>query len=250
MDIQSVLEELGLKRNKGVVYRSALGVGIGSIADIAAKAKLPRTTVHEIAQQLVGMGLLTYTSKGRRRTYSVEPPEKLRAVLEERERNLKSILPELKLLLKTSGRRPRVRFYEGVEGVKTIFEDTLTTRDKPLRGILSMEDLYKVPGKRFMDDYVKRRIDARIKLHVIRSQIKEVEETWPTSEAEYRELRYAPQNIIFPMTMYIYDNKVGIIGTEKETFGMIIESEDFYQTQKNLFEVLWDVSRIGKRVDE
>ncbi|MBI3115331.1 MAG: transcriptional regulator TrmB, partial [Candidatus Kerfeldbacteria bacterium] len=41
-----------------------------------------------------------------------------------------------------------------------------------------------------------------------------------------------------------------IIGTEKETFGMIIESEDFYQTQKNLFEVLWDVSRIGKRVDE
>lgn len=51
------------------------------------------------------------------------------------------------------------------------------------------------------------------------------------------------------MTVYLYDNKVGIIGTEKENFGMIIESLDFYQTQKNLFDVLWQVTRVGKRRD-
>jgi len=30
---------------------------------------------------------------------------------------------------------------------------------------------------------------------------------------------------------------------------MIIESSEFYQTQKNLFEVMWQVTRVGKRVD-
>lgn len=249
MTIQQVLDELGLKRNKGAVYLAALEIGNGTVAQIAKKARLPRTTSHEIIEFLSSQGLVSFITKGRRRIYTVEPPDKLKVLLKERERNLQAVLPELRSLLNTSGRRPKVRFYEGEEGVKTVFEDTLTVSEKWLRGILSMEDLYKVPGKRFMDDYVKRRVDAEIKLHVIRSQVKEVEETWPTSSEENRELRYAPANFIFPMTMYLYDNKVGIIGTDKETFGMIIESQDFFQTQKNLFEILWEVSRIGKPVD-
>lgn len=249
MAIQSVLNELGLKKNKGTVYLAALEVGTGSAVDIAKKAQLPRTTVIEILEALYSMGLVSYVTKGRRRVYAAEPPEKLKALLKERERNLQAVLPELKSLVSTKGRRPRVRVYEGIEGVKTVFEDTLTVHDKQLRGILSMADLYKIPGKEFMDDYVKRRIDGGIKLHVIRSETKEIEETWPTSTRENRELRYAPPQFVFTMTTYIYNKKVGIIGTEEENFGMIIESEDFYQTQRNLFEVLWQVSRIGKRVD-
>ena len=152
-------------------------------------------------------------------------------------------------MLKLSGRRPRVRFYEGVEGIKTVFNDTLSVSDKLLRSILSVEDLYKTPGRKFMDNYVQQRINKKIKLRVIRSPIKEMGETWPSSTAEYRELRYAPRDFVFPMTMYIYDKKVAIIGTAQEMFGMIMESEDFYLTQKNLFEILWDVSKITDNKD-
>ncbi|HLD20422.1 MAG TPA: hypothetical protein VJB93_04235, partial [Patescibacteria group bacterium] len=60
---------------------------------------------------------------------------------------------------------------------------------------------------------------------------------------------YAPQDMIFPMTIYIYDKKVGIIATQKENFGMIIESEDFYTTLKNLFEIMWQVTRVGGKID-
>ncbi len=44
------------------------------------------------------------------------------------------------------------------------------------------------------------------------------------------------------MTIYMYDKKVAMIGTLKENFGMIIESEDFYKTQLQLFESLWKIS--------
>lgn len=50
----------------------------------------------------------------------------------------------------------------------------------------------------------------------------------------------APEGMIFSMTMYLYENKVGIFGTK-------IESEDFYQTQKNLFDVLWEQGRVGQQ---
>lgn len=245
MPIESTLSELGLKKSKGVVYLSALGLGPSSSQEIAEKSGLPRTTTIEVLERLVEMGLMSYVEHGRKREYTAEPPEKLKILLDERERRLKEVLPELKSMVSTKGRRPKVRMYEGLEGVKAVFEDTLTAKDRTLRGILSMADLYKVPGRRYMNDYVRRRISKGYSLCVIRSEQKEVEETWPTSVEEQRELRYAPADVLFPMTVYIYDNKVGIIGTEKENFGMIIESQDYYQTQKNLFELTWQVSRIS-----
>ena len=249
MSIESILSELGLTKNKGAVYVAALEVGTGTAAEIALKAKLQRTTTHEILQHLVTLGLVSLVTKGRTRIYTAEPPHKLKTILRDKEKNLDSVLPELNSLLNTSGVKPKVKFYEGLEGIKTVFEDTLTVKNKLLCGILSMRDLYQIPGKEFMDDYVARRIAAGIKLRVVRSAQNEVEETWPFSIQENRELHYAPAEMIFPMTIYLYDDKVGIIGTEKENFGMIIESEDFYRTQKNLFETLWQVTRVGKRKD-
>lgn len=249
MNIEKTLEEFGLEKSKGAVYLAALNVGTGSAQDIAKKAGLPRTTTHEILQHLVQMGLVSFVAKGRTRIYSAEHPEKLKKLLQEKERRLDTVLPELSSLLNVKGARPRVRFYEGVEGVKHVLEDTLTTKRLPLRSILSMADLYVMPGKIFMDHCVARRIAGGIKLHVIRSETKDVKEIWPTSAEELRELHYAPAEMIFPMTVYLYDNKVGIIGTERENFGMIIESQEFFATLKNLFEALWQVTRVGKRRD-
>lgn len=249
MRIEKILEEFDLKRAKGTVYLAALEVGTGSAQEIARRAGLPRTTTHEIIQQLVAQGLVSFISRGRARIYSAEHPAKLERLLKEKERSLATVLPELVSRFNTRGLRPRVRFYEGVEGIKTVFEDTLTVKEKKLRGILSMKELYEIPGKDFMDDYVRRRVRQGIKLQVIRSEKKEVEATWPSSDSEKRVLHFAPDQMIFPMTVYIYDKKVGLIGTKKETFGMIIESEDFAVTLKNFFEVLWQVTRVGERTD-
>lgn len=249
MDVKKILSELGLTKTKADVYLAALQVGVGSAEDISIRAGIPRTTCFEIMQYLSSLGLASYTNKGRKRIYTVEKPNKLQKLLNEKEKRLNAVLPELLSLYNTAGVRPKVRIYEGVEGIKTIFEDTLTTQDKKLFGILSMEDLYEIPGKKFMDDYVERRIVTGISLYVLRSQQKEVGETWPSSEKEKRELRYATQNLIFPMTVYMYDNKVSVIGTKKERFGMIIESQDFYLTFKNLFDVMWQVSKITKKAD-
>ncbi len=247
MSIETTLADLGLSKNKGSVYLALLSLGSGSAEQVGKQAGLPRTTTHEILQQLVGLGVASFVTKGRSRTYSAERPDKLKNILQDKERSLLKILPELTALLNTSGVKPTIRFYEGVHGVKSILEDTLTVSDKVLRGILSMEDLYEIPGKSYMDDYVARRIAAGVKLKVIRSSRKDVEEIWPFSMAEQRELHYAPDGMLFPMTMYLYDNKVGIIATKRENFGLLIESADLFLTLKNFWEVLWQVTRVGKK---
>lgn len=249
MDIKQVLDELGIHKTKAEVYLAALELGRAKVRVIADKVSIPRTTANEVLEQLAKKGLVIKIHQGRTLIFEAEPPTKLKLLLKEQEHKLDEVLPELKLLFNSAGFRPRIRFYEGVEGMKEVFKDTLTVKNKLLRGILSMEDLYRTPGKKYMDEYVDKRISTGIKLQVIRSEIKEVEETWPSSQNENRELRYAPKNMIFPMTIYLYDNKVGIIGTKKENFGIIIESEDLFHTLNNFFEITWDVARIAKKVD-
>lgn len=40
--------------------------------------------------------------------------------------------------------------------------------------------------------------------------------------------------------MAIYDNKVVVISTKEEKLGFIIESQEFAQAQKVIFDMLWD----------
>lgn len=249
MDLKQVLNELGVNRSKADVYLACLELGRAKVSVIANKAGVPRTTANEILEQLAKKGLIIKIRRGRTLIFEAESPTKLKLLLKEQEHRLDEAMPELKLLFNTAGIRPRIRFYEGVEGIKEVLKDTLTVKNKILRGILSMEDLYQIPGKKFMDEYVSKRIANGIRLQVIRSELKEVGETWPSSQKENRELRYAPMQMIFPMTLYLYDNKVGVIGTKKENFGIIIDSEDFYHTLKNFFEITWEVGKIGKKVD-
>ena len=249
MNLKTILAEVGLTKTKGEIYLAALGTGTATVQDIAAAANVPRTTAHEVLSQLNRMGVVSFVTKGRTQLYTAEPPTTLVRLLHEKEKNLQTALPEFLALYNTNGVQPRVRFYAGVAGIKTVLEDTLTVKNKTLRGILSMADLHRVPGKKFMEEYVARRVADGIHLAVIRSTQKETHETWPTSRRENRELRYAAQNLLFPMTVYLYDNKVGIIGTQQENFGMIIESSEMNLTLTNLFSVLWEVSRIAKRAD-
>lgn len=245
MRLETALSKLGLTGNKSRVYLAILEVGSGSIQDIALVAKLPRTTTHEIVRDLISLGLVSLSSNGKRSLYNAESPTALSGVIHEKERLIKSIIPELNSLL-NKGSAPKVRYYDGKAGVHAVFEDTLTVSKPLLRGILSIGNLYNLMGHDFMDAYVPRRVSAGIHLRVIRSHSTDVigarGELWPTSKEQLRELRYTPPSMHFALTTYIYDNKVCLVGTEKEPFGMIIESEEFYKTQEQLFELLWQAS--------
>lgn len=249
MQVHETLIKVGIEGKKLEVYFAILGLGSASAQEIAKRANLKRTTVVEILEGFISRGIVSVSTIKRTRYFTAEPPRKLLTLLEEQEREVRAILPELEALFGRSHTKPKVRFYEGLEGIKTVYEDTLTTTAKSLRAILSMRDLYEIPGKDFMDDYVTRRIGTGIKLQVIRSEQKEVEDTWRASRRELRELHLAPSEMIFAMTMYLYDNKVALIGTQKENFGVIFESKDFFDLQSHLFDVLWQVTRVLKPMD-
>lgn len=247
MDILSQLSTLGLTKNKGRAYMELLQLGRATAAEVGSALGIPRTTALEILMQLQTQGLVVSTMHGRKRLFAAERPQQLETHFAHKAQIAHALLPDLLSLFQGDGITPTVRIFEGVDGVRRVFEETLHTKNKILRGILSMEDLYAVPGKKFMDSYIEKRVAKGIELQVVRSHTTEVEETWPSSTGELRELRYAPKQYTFPMTIYVFNKTVALLGTKKEPFGALIQSEGLATTMQNFFDLLWSVSQVTKK---
>ncbi len=246
-NITQTLTQFGLTPNQTKVYLALLELGEARVQDTAQRAKILRTTAYEVLEQLKSIGVVSMFHRKRVRMYMAEPPKKLSHLLDAKQKTIQEILPELESLYNTSGTKPKIRYYEGLEGYKTVYEDTLTAENKKLYGILSMKDIFDTLGEAYIDECIKRRVSAGIHLFVIRSESKEVKPTWKNTPQELRTLRYAPQNFIFPLTMFIYNNKVSLLSSKRENFGLIIGSKEFMETQKALFDVLWSAGRAAQR---
>ena len=245
MAIDRVLMDLGLHETEARFYLAALELGQAPIRDVAAKAGISRTNAYDVFARLLEQRLVSEVpgSSGRTMRIVAEAPERILEIVEERRRKLELVLPELRSLHNRSASKPKVRFYKGLDGIKTVLNETIACRSKQSLGILSMRELYEVPGQAWMDDLVRRRIEAGVHLRVVRSPANDLHELWPNSDEELRSVRFAPLEFVFTMTTYIFDQKVALISSRKENFAMTIESEEFTTMQTHFFEVLWAASR-------
>lgn len=248
MELIRGLMALGLTETESRFYLAALELGPAPVREIAAKSGITRTSAYDVYARLLDQKLVAEVANGGRAILvTAEPPEHLLAMFEQRRRRLHDLLPDLESLHNRSRSKPRIRFYQGLEGIKTVLEETINCRSKKLLGILSMRDLYQVLGRAWMDDLVKRRIAAGVSLRVIRSPRNDLHSGWHESRRDLRELRFAPSDFVFSMTTYIYDEKVAFISTRRENFAMTIESADFAAMQTDMFEVLWRASSVPPR---
>jgi hypothetical protein len=93
-----------------------------------------------------------------------------------------------------------------------------------------------------MEEYIAKRRDLGITLHVVRSPEKETEDLWPSHEQDLRDVRFAPPEHVFTMTMLIGSDSVAVISSRRENFAMMIDSREYAELQSGLFDSLWSAS--------
>jgi HTH-type transcriptional regulator, sugar sensing transcriptional regulator len=241
-ELEEFLHDFGLTKKQAKVYLTSLQLGPASIQDIARAAKDQRTNLYDAVHELVAKGLMSITSVGKRHHFVAEDPVALKSVINEKERSLHEVLPQFASLYSTGEVKPRIRYYPGIEGYRLVYEDSLTTKEKKLYGIFSVQDIWEVLGREYADDMVQRRARKDIALRVIRSKAREQENPYGSRLADLRELRFAPVGMDFPVTTYVYDNKVIVLSSKRETFGLIIESADIATAHRHYFDALWQLS--------
>lgn len=237
------LAAAGLGGKLARFYLAALELGEASVHDVARHCGVSRTTAYALFDKLLEDGLVTQVNKGGRTRVIAENPDVLLRNMDDKRTALAGLLPDLKAIYGHVVGQPRFRIYEGVEGIRSVLNAVLLTETETLRGILSMKELLDFPGQGELERFIEKRVEAGINLRVIRSASEDTAGIWNSSEEERREVRFTATPEPLRMTSFICDDKVAMISSKRENYGLIIDSVELARVQGTLFEALWISSR-------
>ena len=242
-ELEQSLEKLGFHEKKASIYIALLEVGEGSVIDLAKKTGLKRTTVYNILPEMVQEGLVRTGVKKNHRFFFIENPNNLKQDYQDKIHLIDKILPELQAIHNVIPYKPRITFYEGVGGMKELYQDTLDS----LHGgdiILSytgFQDYYKFMPREYMDWYVGERVRRKIRIKMIVPDFPTTREILPQAQATLREIKVVPEDKWqFSADTEIYSNKTALISHTENFMGVILESKEINQMQRMAFEIMWN----------
>lgn len=238
--LQNIIENIGLNAKEASVYLAALEVGSSPVSKIAAKAKLNRVTGYDILEKLVKKGMINFFTKNKIKYFTATDPEIVVDEFKKRTADLQKVLPDLKRLHGDTI-HPRVRYYEGLEGIKSIYADTLKSKTEILNYGNSQEIRAHWPT--YDEDYVKKRAIQQIYLRGIAIDDEYGKLVQAKDSETHREIRLInKERFNFSNEINIYDDKLAIISFKDELIGMIIESPEIANTQRAIFAMVWEFS--------
>lgn len=248
------LTKIGLSSNEARTYLALLELGSATAQEIARKSGIKRATTYVQLEALSKIGLVTSFEKaserknGASKTYfRAEDPEHLTKIIErgkklseERGRALSEILPDLGKLYLSSGERPRVRFFDGVEGLRTMQGEFLKSGADNVDSFSSADDIARIFPQ--PEEYISKKIKKQIKLRLIYTSAKGA--FLKSSDAEsLRESRYVASDK-FPVScdISIYKNTVSVSVLKNHIFGVLIENKEIADSMRSFFTMAWENS--------
>jgi len=250
--IKKILKKVGLSDKEIKIYLAGLKQGPVLANFLAQQTGVSRQNTYDILNKLIKKGLASTTGKKYNTRFIMEEPTNIQRLLDKEKRKIEKIkkdlelaMPELESFHKTESFVPKIKFYEGEESMRNLFLDSLKCKKKEILAIVPVIEAYRVLGIEFMKHYVRERVKENIKTKTIRLKSYEdyKEKFFHQHEKQLRKIRYAPKNISFTSTLFIFDNKVVFISSKKENFGLLIENEEYRNMMVSLFNVLWKASK-------
>jgi sugar-specific transcriptional regulator TrmB len=250
------LIDFGLSEKEAKVYVSLLELEIATVGEIAKKSDINRSSVYVVLELLKKRGFVTTSGDKTVLHYIAVSPEVILKNAEdlavkqnEIRRKIDDIIPELNALHKDTKIKPKIRVFEGKQGLINAFEDSLKCKEKLMRVSSSIENVFKIVPEYF-PGYMERRKKLGIKMIGIH----------PNDAISQQLIKAEPINIdtsiLIPRDKYnfsadlaIYDNKIAYTSAEKGGIAVIIEIKEMSDVMKSIFDMAFEeAKRLNKKI--
>lgn len=238
------LLSLGLSDEEAKVYLACLEINGGPASIIARKAGVHRVSCYHTLENLLEKRLLSQHTKNGIKYFSPEPPEQLEKLAQEKVSLAKKLLPELRTLQSSMGFRPKIRTYEGKEGVQRVFRESLEA-EKEILGYTNMKTVTEFFPD-FFRDYTRERFGKKIKTRYLSpNTVESVHAIDPFLPAKYDPnlieiLLVNKEQFPFENEILIFGNTVGIVSLNRdELLGLLVESAALARTMRAVFDLAW-----------
>jgi sugar-specific transcriptional regulator TrmB len=238
-NFRQLLENLGLNKNEALVYLSCLVFDGAPNSTIAKETKLNRITCYEILKRLERRGFVNSFKKRGVKSFVPTHPNILVKQAKDRLLETEKSVGDLSSLRGAYIKKPKVLFFEGITGIKNIYEDTLL-HSKKIFTFTNPGDIRGLLGDKYINSYVKERVKKNITVQGLAPNTdvgkreKENDNESMRATKLFDRSKYSIENEIM-----IYEDKVALFSGQ-DKLGIIIESKSIANTLKNIWQIAWD----------
>lgn len=243
--MEAALQAAGIQGSLAKAYLALIETNDITPAEFASKINESRSNTYKLLDELVERQLATRTDIGKKLHYRAENPSRLLTLARERkdaadqqEKQLQTALPDLVKQYYQTHEQPGVRFYQGAEGMKEIYEEQIR-EGKPIRFLKTRADI-EFFGFRFMHEVRNLAPKAGIQRQAFTPDAPETPINIAESDKQMLLDRtwYLPDDYTAPVEWSTFGNKVSIISFGKEAIGMVIESQQIAESLRQMFALL------------
>lgn len=232
-----ILENLGLSRNESKVYLALIGLGSASVSEISKKADVHRVNIYDALERLIEKGFVGSVLKSNKKYFEASPPEKINILIEEKEKKInevKSLLPSLEELYKSSRNPHEIHSFKGVLGVKTILSKILDSKPSEILNFGSTKRPENFP-KLQIDIWEDQRIKLKISMKILTS-----EKIAPSlKKRKLQKIKFINKQFDSFTSTIVWEGGVAIFMWIKEPLAILIESRELANSYKEYFYSLW-----------
>lgn len=245
-----ILIQLGLNDNQILVYEYLLSFGAQKASIIAKNTPLQRGVVYKTLDELIKLGIIEKNEADSAISlFTPLHPSTLKSLAESQVRSaqntqnhLDSEIGSLVSMYNLANNKPGIEFYEELDGVKKVLQDSLTARET-IYSYADFEAIERNIGKINAEYRKKRNRNFVTKKGIALDTpfAREFLKDYPPIDRE--NVRLIPKmEIPFASVMQIYDKKISYISfNENDSItSIIITDPNLYAMHRYLFESLWN----------
>jgi len=237
MDLSYLLIDIGFNEKESFLYLACLKHGQTTVLELSRETKIPRGSVYDTLEGMLEKGYVSQVQKDKHRVFMATSPKILYKEYREKVKKLSKALPELTGLFH-GHEKPDVRFFEGIEGIKHVYQDSLSA-STPILNFANSQEI-RTHWPTYDQDYVKKRIKEKIFLKGIAPDDAYGQGVQLADEDSFRQTILVPsEEFHFTNEINIYDHKVTIVSFQPKPIGIIIESQPMAHTQRDIFKMAW-----------
>ncbi|MDO8740198.1 MAG: helix-turn-helix domain-containing protein [Candidatus Woesearchaeota archaeon] len=241
------LISLGLSRREAEVYYSLLQVNDALASEISEKTHESRTNTYDTISSLIKKGLVSYVFKNNRKYFMATSPKKLlewmdlrKEEIEKERETVEKLIPELIKLRLPKEKKVIVEVYEGKEGLRTVFKETIESSKETKKEFLifgAIAGHLRELDPIYHERYYKEREKYKIKTRYIFID----GEKHPI--APYSRYKYLPKIYKSFVATAIHGDEVSFWLLTKPEIVILVKSKELAETYRSNFEVLWKIAK-------
>jgi sugar-specific transcriptional regulator TrmB len=235
-----ILKNIGLSENESKVYFSSISLGPSTILKIARSANIKRSTVYSVIETLKQQGLMYIEMRGFKKLYTATHPEQLEQILEKRQNAFKTYLPEFLSIYNLSGQEGVVKYYEGLEAVKSLYDQSLKLiRPHEDYLVITNQAQWFQLDESYFSTYIKRRAKLNIQTRLLFQDSPLAREHKRLEKNFHEEIKILPPGTALDIDMVLIPQMLIIHQLIAPIMAIVIENKSVIKMQKELFEIIW-----------